>query len=186
MSETIETERLLLRPWREADLERLVAINSDPRVLEHLPAAWTRDEAAAFMEGANARLAEGDHALRAVERRGDGALVGMVGLKRATFEAEITPCVEVGWRLAPEAWGRGYATEAAVAVMADGFARGLDEILSFTVTQNTRSARVMERIGMERDGASDFDHPLFDAGHRLSRHIVYRARRVTWAPPASR
>jgi len=186
MSSTLETERLILRPWRDDDLAPLLAINTDPRVLEHLPAPWSEAQAVEFMGAANALLAAGDHAFRAVEAKEGGALVGMVGLKRATFEAAITPCVEVAWRLAPDAWGRGYATEAAVAVMADGFARGLDEIVSFTVTQNARSARVMERIGMARDEAADFDHPFFEPTHRLSRHIVYRARRSDWSPPASR
>lgn len=186
MSAILETERLVLRPWRDGDLAPLLAINTDPRVLEHLPAPWTEAQARAFMASANDLLDAGDHALRAVETRSDGALVGMVGLKRATFEAAITPCVEVAWRLAPGAWGRGYATEAAVRALEDGFARGLDEIVSFTVTENARSARVMERIGMVRDGASDFDHPLFEPEHPLSRHIVYRARRADWSPPAPR
>jgi RimJ/RimL family protein N-acetyltransferase len=99
------------------------------------------------------------------------------------FEAAFTPCVEIGWRLARDHWGHGYACEAAGAVLAFGFEQlGLPEIVSFTVAANTRSRRVMERIGMTRDPAEDFLHPLLPEGHPLRRHVLYRKSRYT-APP---
>ena len=107
---------------------------------------------------------------------------GFVGLSVPSFAAHFTPAVEVGWRLARPHWGHGYATEAARAAMADGFDRvGLAEIVSFAVPANVRSVRVMQRLGMTHDPADDFDHPRFPEGHRLRRHVLYRAGR----PPAA-
>jgi len=98
-----------------------------------------------------------------------------------SFESDFTPCVEVGWRLAVEAWGHGYATEAARAALAFGFeSRGLEEILSWTVPANVRSRAVMERIGMTRDPADDFDHPNIAVGSPLRRHVLYRLSRERW------
>jgi RimJ/RimL family protein N-acetyltransferase len=101
-----------------------------------------------------------------------------VGLTVPDFKAHFTPCVEIGWRLAHEHWGRGYATEAALAALDFGFQRlGLAEIVSFTVPANRRSRGVMERIGMTRTPADDFDHPYLPDGHPLRRHVLYRATR---------
>jgi ribosomal-protein-alanine N-acetyltransferase len=89
--------------------------------------------------------------------------------------------VEIGWRLARHAWGRGYATEAARRALQHGFeALGLEEIVSFTVPANLRSLAVMERLGMRRDPAGDFEHPRLPEGHRLRRHVLYRLSRETW------
>ena len=116
-----------------------------------------------------------------MERRDDGAFLGFTGLAPPRFEAAFTPCVEVGWRLAAEAWGHGYATEAARAALAFGFeVRGLDEILSWTVPANLRSRAVMERIGMTHDPADDFDHPNIAVGSPLRRHVLYRLSRERW------
>jgi RimJ/RimL family protein N-acetyltransferase len=88
------------------------------------------------------------------------------------------PCVEIGWRLAREAWGQGFATEGARAAVAFGFNElGLQEILSYTVPDNVRSRRVMERLGMKHDPARDFDHPLLAEGHPLRKHVMYRLPR---------
>jgi RimJ/RimL family protein N-acetyltransferase len=104
-----------------------------------------------------------------------------VGLSVPRFEAHFTPAVEIGWRLAQEHWGQGYATEGARSVLAFGFDElGLDEIVSFTTVANQRSKRVMERIGMTRDPADDFAHPLLEPGHRLRPHVLYRLSRATW------
>jgi RimJ/RimL family protein N-acetyltransferase len=101
--------------------------------------------------------------------------IGFVGLSVPRFEAHFTPCVEIGWRLAYEYWGRGYATEAARAVLDFGFQQlALREIVSFTTTANLRSRAVMERIGMTRTPADDFDNPGVPAGHALRRHVLYR------------
>lgn len=174
----IRTERLLLRRWREADLEPFAALNADPRVTEFMPAALTRAESDALTARLEAHHEEHRFGPWAVEVVGGASFVGFVGLSVPAFEASFTPCVEVAWRLASNAWGRGYATEAARAVLADGFERlGLDEILSWTVPANVRSWRVMEKLGMRRDPQHDFDHPRLPQGHALRRHWLYRLGR---------
>jgi ribosomal-protein-alanine N-acetyltransferase len=130
------------------------------------------------VERIRAHFAEHGFGLWAVEVAEDGALAGFVGLQVPHFEAAFTPCVEVGWRLGRAHWGRGYATEAARAALDHGFGpAGLREIVSFTVPANRRSRAVMERLGMVRDPADDFDHRSLPEGHRLRRHVLYRIRR---------
>ena len=110
-------------------------------------------------------------------RRGSGGnpFVGFVGLAEPSFEAHFAPAIEIGWRLAREAWGRGYATEAARAAAAFASATlGLDELVSFTAAGNARSRSVMRRLGMTHDPADDFDHPALPQGHDLRRHVLYR------------
>ncbi|WP_432941814.1 GNAT family N-acetyltransferase [Kribbella sp. CA-253562] len=174
----LRTERLLLREWTEADKEPFAAMNSDPAVMEHFPAAMTREESDAFVERIGAQMAEWGFGLWAVEVRDTGRFIGFTGLSRPSFEAHFTPAVEIGWRLSKDAWGNGYATEAARAALAYGFGpAGLDEIVSFTATTNLPSQRVMQRIGMTHDESDDFDHPRVPAGHRLQRHVLYRIAR---------
>jgi RimJ/RimL family protein N-acetyltransferase len=171
----LRSERLLLRPWREADLASFATLNADERVMEYFPATLTRAQSDALAITLSKHIEERGFGLWAVEAPNVSPFVGFVGLHVPTFEASFTPCVEVGWRLAREAWGRGYATEAARAAIADGFRRlQLAEILAWTVPANTRSRRVMERLGMQRSQADDFDHPRLPAGHRLRHHVVYR------------
>jgi RimJ/RimL family protein N-acetyltransferase len=177
----LRTERLLLRGWRDADLEPFAALNADPEVMEHFPGLLPRGESDALVGRFRARWHEGGPAPWAIERLEDGAFIGFVGLVAPRFDAHFTPAVEVGWRLARWAWGEGYATEAARAALAFGFERlGLDEIVSFTVPANTRSRAVMERLGMVRDIGGDFDHPRVPEGSPLRRHVLYRLRRDDW------
>ena len=179
----LETERLILREWRDADREPFAALNADPRVVEHLPGPLDRTASDALVDRIVARWASDGHGQWAVERRDDGRFIGFVGLAAPGFEAAFTPCVEVGWRLAVEAWGHGYATEAAQAALRFGFERlGLDEIVSFTIPANVRSRAVMERLGLTRDPADDFDHPNLPEGHPIRHHVLYRLRRADWAP----
>ena len=177
------TDRLRLRRWVPGDREPFAALNADPRVVEHLPAALTRaqsDDLATRIEDHFARHGFG---VWAVEIPGVVSFAGFLGLGVPRFEAAFTPCIEVGWRLAAEHWGRGYATEGARAALAYGFeCLGLDEIVSFTVPGNLRSIRVMEKIGMTRDPADDFDHPVIPEGHRLRRHVLYRIARGASIP----
>jgi RimJ/RimL family protein N-acetyltransferase len=178
----IATERLLLRGWRESDRAPFAALNADPEVARYL-GGGARDRAAsdALVDQIVGQWRAHGFGLWAVERAGDGAFLGFTGLSRPTFEAHFTPAVEVGWRFAREAWGRGYATEAAIAAVEFGFAvLGLEEIVSFTVPANLRSRRVMERLGMTRDPADDFEHPRLPAGHPLRGHVLYRLRRLDW------
>jgi RimJ/RimL family protein N-acetyltransferase len=181
---SIRTHRLHLRPWRDEDLPEFAAINADPRVMEFFPKPLDRDESDARVARIRDHFARHGFGLWAVEVPGVADFIGFVGLSVPDFEAHVTPCVEIGWRLARDHWGRGYATEAALASLDHGFRRlGLDEIVSFTVPANRRSRRVMERIGMTRSPADDFDHPNLPEGHPLRRHVLYRASR-THAPVA--
>lgn len=178
---TIVTARLRLRAWEERDRAPFAALNADPVVMEHFPGPMTRAESDAMVDRIHARWAADGFGLWAVDRLDDGRFTGFVGLAPPTFEASFTPCVEIGWRLVPAAWGQGFATEAAEAALAFGFETvGLDEIQSWTIPANTRSQAVMTRIGMTHDPADDFDHPRFPEGHRLQRHVRYRLSRSRW------
>jgi RimJ/RimL family protein N-acetyltransferase len=180
----LRTERLVLRNWRDADLEPFAQMNSDPRVMEYLPALLTREESDVLAGRIRAHLDERRFGLWAAEVPGVADFAGFVGLSVPAFAAHFTPCVEVGWRLAAEFWGRGYATEGARAAIDFGFdTLGLDEIVSFTVPANLRSRRVMERLGMRRAPRDDFDHPQLPLGHPLRRHVLYRLARGPSAVP---
>ncbi len=173
--DVIVTPRLRLRAWRETDLEPFAAMNDNPRVMEHYPQRLTREETRAMIGRIETHFARHGFGLWAVEAPGVAEFVGYVGLSVPAFEAAFTPCVEIGWRLAASHWGKGYATEAARAALAYGFRTlGLQEIVSFTVPANVRSQAVMQRLGMRRDPAEDFDHPKLPEGHPLRRHVLYR------------
>ena len=179
------TRRLVLRQWRDEDRIPFAALNADPLVMEHFPALLTRDQSDALMDRCIERIQGDGYGLWAVEVRTGGEFIGFVGLAVPTWEAPFTPCTEIGWRLARSAWGQGYATEAANAVLATAFsACGLDEVVSFTTTGNLRSQRVMERIGMTRDPSGDFDHPLVTHGP-LRRHVLYRLHKADWPRPSA-
>ena len=176
---SLRTERLMLRAWRDDDLEPFAALNADPAVMEFFPATLTRAESDAAAARIRAELVERGFGLYALEVPGTAEFIGFTGLSVPRFEAAFIPCVEIGWRIARAHWGRGYATEAARAALADGFGRlGLDEVVAFTATGNQRSRRVMKRLGMRHDPADDFDHPNLPPGHRLRRHVLYRIRRA--------
>ena len=173
-----------MRPWREADLDDFAALNCDPRVMEFLPQCLSRQESDAMA----ARIAEHfdrhGFGLWVVEVPDLAPFIGFVGLSIPRFESHFTPCVEIGWRLACEHWGRGYATEAANAVLAFGFeSLQLDQIVSFTVPKNVRSRRVMERIGMTCSPRDNFAHPNLPDGHPLRAHVLYRIFRAKKARP---
>lgn len=173
--ESLRTERLTLRRWRDEDRAPFAAINADPVAMEQMPSLPDRAESDAMVERIEACFADEGFGLWVVERREGGGAMGFVGLWPARFDAHFTPAVEVGWRLATESWGHGYATEAARASIADGFERlGLDEIVSFTSVGHRRSVRVMEKLAMHTDPADDFDHPSLTLGHPLRRHVLYR------------
>jgi len=172
---TLRTERLILRRWRTEDLAPFAALNADPVVMEHYERVLTRDESDASVSLLEAEFEDCGFGLWAVEVPGRAPFIGYVGLHRVPFEASFTPAVEVGWRLAQEHWGHGFATEAADAALRYGLHEGgLDEIVSFTTPGNVRSWKVMERLGMVRDRSADFEHPNVPVGHRLRLHILYR------------
>jgi RimJ/RimL family protein N-acetyltransferase len=179
----LTTARLRLRQWREEDLAPFAALNADPQVMEFFPKVLTRAESDVVAGRIRDHFARHGFGLWAVEAPGAAAFVGFVGLAVPSFEAHFTPCVEIGWRLAREHWGHGYATEAATAALAFGFGdRALEEIVAFTVPANISSRRVMGRLGMRRSPADDFEHPAIADGHPLRSHVLYRLRRADWKP----
>ena len=172
----IETDRLILRPWRESDLPLFAAQNANPVVMRFLTGVLTREESDAYVVRAEEHLMEVGYCKWAVEAPGVSPLIGAVGLTRVRFEADFTPAVEVAWRLGRQHWGRGYAAEAARAAIEDGFHRvGLEEIVAMTALGNTASMRVMERVGMTR--SIEFDYPNHPEGSPLRRHVLYRLSR---------
>ena len=183
----IRTERLYLRRWFRDDRPAFASLNADARVNEFLLGPISRTESDALADRIEAHFAQHGFGVWAVEIPGVTPFAGFIGLSIPRFEAAFTPCVEVGWRLSAEHWNRGYATEGARAALAFGFeSLGLDEIFSFTVPQNLRSRRVMEKIGMMHSPADDFDHPLLPEGHQLRRHVLYRISSASFRQLTSR
>src|SRR5215218_7885308 len=175
---TLTTPRLILRPWRDSDLPAFAALNADPRVMAFFPKCLTRDESDAAVAYHRAHFDRHGFGRWAVEAPGMASFVGAVGLVVPDQDLPFNPCVEIGWRLAAEFWGRGYATEAARAAMDFGFReRGLPEIVSFTVAGHARSRAVMERLGMTHRPEDDYDRPGLPDGHPHRRHVLYRLRR---------
>ncbi|MGP8251811.1 MAG: GNAT family N-acetyltransferase [Terracidiphilus sp.] len=171
----IETERLILRMWRREDRVPFARMNSDPAVMEFMPALLTRAESDALADRIEAHFAANGCGVWAAELRETGEFIGFVGLWIPRFEAHFTPCVEIGWRLAAGHWGKGLATEGARAAVGQAFGElGLKKLVSFTAVGNVRSRRVMGKIGMTHDAADDFDHPDLPEGHWLRRHVLYR------------
>ena len=171
----VTTPRLVLRPFTEVDLEPFFELNTHPLVVESLGSAPTRAQSDDMVKRYTAELTREGWGLWAVEAAGGEPFVGMVGLHRVRPELPCAPAVEVGWRLHPDQWGYGYATEAASAALRHGFeAGGLDGIVAFTTTLNTRSQAVMTRLGMAHDPEGDFDHPGVPEGSPLRRHVLYR------------
>ena len=177
----LHTDRLVLRRWQPADKGPFASLNADAEVMEHFPSALGRAESDAFADRIEAGFDARGYGLWAVEIPDEAEFIGFVGLALHDFPAHFTPAVEIGWRLARDYWGRGFATEAARAAIADGFDRvGLGEIVSFTATTNVRSVAVMQRLGMTHDPADDFDHPRLAVGHLLRRHVLYRLSRANY------
>jgi RimJ/RimL family protein N-acetyltransferase len=174
----IETERLILRPWRDADRAPFIAMSADPAVMETLGGVLSEAEALGYIERSQNGIRWFGYGRWMVERREDGAFIGVVGLMPIYWRLPLPAGFEMGWRLVREAWGQGYASEAAKAAIADGFERGgLTEVFAFTSLPNLRSQAVMARIGMQRTSTLDFDHPALAQEHPMRRHLVWIQRR---------
>jgi len=173
MPVALRTARLLLREWRDEDAEPFAKMSADPEVSRYLPApdeGWIARQRAHFAEHGFGNFV--------VELPGEAPFIGVIGLNHVRWKLSFTPAIEAAWRLAPAYWGKGYALEAARAALDDGFSRiRLDEIVAYTVPANRASRQVMERLGMTRDPAEDFDHPSRPEGDPLRRHVLYRLRR---------
>ncbi len=168
-------EQVILRQWRDSDLEPYAVMNADPEVMRYFPAVLSLEQSAASMAWQWALIERRGWGLWALEV--DGAFAGFAGLAVPTFEAPFMPCVEAGWRLRREYWGRGIAHRGALQALAYGFGvLKLPEIVSFTAAVNVPSRRLMERLGFVRDAANDFEHPAIPEGHELRHHVFYRKK----------
>lgn len=177
----LETPRLRLRVWRDEDLAAFAAINADAEVMRYFPKPLGRKSSDALAGLIRGNMMKHGWGLWAVDIKTGPGFAGFVGLAVPAFKAQFTPAIEIGWRLARDCWGRGYATEGAQAVLAFAFGRlNLAEVVSFTVVGNERSRAVMERLGMTRKPAEDFDHPMIAAGSPVRRHVLYRLSQKRW------
>jgi RimJ/RimL family protein N-acetyltransferase len=175
-----DTGRLRVRQWRTEDREPFARLNADQRVMAFYPALLSRTESDAFIDRCTGGIAERGWGLWAVEELASGAFIGYVGLQIPRPDLPLSPCVEIGWRLAHAYWRRGYATEAARGALQVAFERlALPEIVSFTAVPNLRSEAVMQRLGMVADGV--FEHPSLPPGHALRLHKLYRLGRASWS-----
>ena len=182
---TLRTERLVLRDWTDSDRPAFANLNGDLRVAEFLPSPLSPRESDELFEKIQSHIRAHGFGFYAVELPGEYAFIGYIGLAIPSFEAKFTPCVEIGWRLAAEHWNQGLATEGARAVAHHAFENlGIPELVSFTVPANQPSRRVMEKLGMTRDPAEDFEHPRLPEGHPLRRHVLYRLRREQFSQKA--
>lgn len=177
------TDRLIIRNWDARDGDLCHLVNSDERVMEFYPFRRTRAESDAQLIAWRDDIERIGFGMFPLELREGGDCVGYCGIKYANVAPHLPEdTVEIGWRIAPPFWGRGYVTEAARRILAFGFDEvGLPEIVSYAVPANRRSTAVMERLGMRRDESADFDHPRVPESHRhLKRHVVYRLAADEW------
>lgn len=194
----LPTPRVRFRLWSPQDRREFRRMNRNPRVMEYFPSPLSAPASDALLDRLMAHQEQEGFGVWPIEMAAAAAgrngaepekpgrsnapdaptFMGFVGLLRVRFAAPFVPAVEIGWRLLPEYWGRGYATEAAGACLAFGFETlGLQEVVAFTTPANRRSRRVMERVGMRHDPADDFDHPGLPDDHPLRRHVLYRLER---------
>ncbi len=178
-----ETDRLIIRNWEDRDRDLFHEINSDDTVMEFFPMRRNRAESDEMLDRLRDMIRDTGYGFPAVELKDTGEVIGFTGLNlinNANIKPDGTP--EIGWRMVTRHWGKGYATEAARAMVALGFdERGHDQLVSFAVADNHRSTAVMERLGMRRDLEGDFDHPSVPDSHpHLKRHVLYRLHKADW------
>jgi len=176
----LKTKRLLLRQWHDKDLPEFACLNADSAVMKYYPNTLNSQQSNAIAEKLRALISERGWGLWAVETLSDNEFIGFVGLHKPVHELPCTPCIEIGWRLAREHWGNGYATEAAIASVNFGFEElDLSEIFSFTSVTNTKSRKVMERLRMINQNMN-FEHPVIPEASPLREHVLYRLSRDYW------
>lgn len=174
----LETNRLILRQWKESDLEPFAELNADPEVMTYFPATLSREESdnLAGRFKAAIELNQG-WGFWAAELKATKEFVGCVGLAYQPDRFDFSPCIEIGWRLSKKFWHQGIAKEAAEATLAYAFnVLKLDEIVSFTSIHNVPSENLMKRLGMYKQG--HFFHPALHRGHHLSEHVLYKISNV--------
>lgn len=168
----IETSRLRLRDWEEGDLKPFIELNADEKVMTYFPKTLSTEETMLFYKTIVSEFKECGFGLYAVELKRNKEFIGFIGFHRATFEADFTPCIEIGWRLKKEAWGKGYATEGAKACLKYGFnTLNFNNVYSFTADVNKPSINVMIKIGMRF--IKTFNHPKVEKSSLLNKHVLF-------------
>lgn len=177
---TLETKRVLLRPWQPSDLEPFAKMNADPKVMRYYPATLSQEESDDFCERIQQRFVENGWGFWALEHKATGAFMGFTGLNIPGYDLPCNPCIEVGWRLAYPFWGNGFATEAARGCLAFAFQQlAAPKVVAFASVINERSWQVMKRLGMH-DTQKNFHHPIIPQGHQLAEHVLYEITKDTW------
>lgn len=170
----IETERLILRRFKDEDQRPFAQLNGDPEVMRYFPTPLTAQQSNELATEINRRIDANGYGFWAAERKEDNVFIGFVGLNKTGDKLPFPPTVEIGWRLDKPYWGKGYASEAAKASLKFAFETlKLPEVISFTAILNKPSQKVMTRIGMKHEG-DFFDHPMLADGHCLKPHIIYK------------
>lgn len=178
----IETDRIILREWQENDLKPFTKLNADPLIMEYFPRVLEESGSKRLFKHFQEHFKKHGYGLYALENKTSHEFMGFVGLNKIEFDAPFTPATEIAWRLDYEYWGKGYATEAARAVLNHAFKTlKLDEIVAYCVYDNDRAIHVMEKLGMKRDPKGDFDYPKLPKGHPLGQHILYRLKKKDYA-----
>ena len=181
---SLKTKRLILRPWNQEDFEPFAQLNADSRMMEYFPALLTKAESNERAKTNKKKIEDDGWGKWAVSIQGSTEFIGMIGLfklEKKTFQVPFCPAVAVVWNIAVQHWGKGYATEGAKAAIEYAFQTlEFEEIVAFTVPQNARSRRVMEKIGMRYDPKDDFHHPNIPAENRFSRQVLYRISKIEW------
>ncbi len=183
----METERLRIRDWQQSDYEPYAKLCSDSDVMRYFPHTLTKQQSDDQLDLMRRLIAERGWGFWAVELKATGQLIGFVGLHYQDENSGIpnAPFVEIGWRLAAEFWGIGYAPEAADKVLEFAFNHlKRSEVYAFTALPNQPSQRVMQKLGMENTG-QDFNHPKLEADHPLERHCLYCITRQQWQSKAN-
>lgn len=171
----------MLRPWRPEDFEPFARLNADPYVREHFSSMLTKEESDASAKIFTEHIEKHGYGLWAVEVPNVAEFIGFIGLNPLKFEAHFTPATEIGWRLAQEYWGKGYATEGAKEALKYAFeVLKLKEVVAYTAPANRRSRAVMAKIGMTHNPEDDFDLPILPGGHHMRRYVLYRITKEEW------
>ena len=170
----LQTKRLILRQWKKEDYEPFAKLNADPKVMEFFPSVLTKVQSDVMASTLKALISQNGWGFWVLEEKETGLFVGTLGLHEPSDDLAFLPCVEIGWRLSHEHWGKGYATEAGLEVLKFAFeVLDLEEVVSFTAVVNKRSSSLMERLGM-KNSYENFEHVALPKGHRLREHVLYK------------
>ena len=182
----LETARLILRQWTDADASAFFEMNRDPKVMEHFPSTLSKTESDAMAHKIRCLIAQRGWGFWAIEIPDHQRFIGFVGLHKPEVELPFLPCVEIGWRIAPKFWNQGYATEAAERSLEFAFTQlALSEVVSFASLSNHPSQQVMRKLGMSNTG-ENFMHPNIENDHPLCEHVLYKISQQSWQKPETK